>query len=136
MTKALVLVLAALAIPGAALAAKPANTGGKGAPNVAYILKGTLSAYTAYDATTQTNGSITIVVAHANHHGKGLVGQTLTFPVDANTRISLNDGVSAIADNDSGIVKIRAAKKIAAADLAATLQTASARQIVDQGPTS
>jgi hypothetical protein len=135
MKKALLLVLAALMIPSAALAAKPTQNdkGGKGAPQVTYVLKGTLSSYTAYDSATPANGSITILVQHANRHGKSLKGQTLTFPVDANTKVSLADGVTAITDGDRGMVKVRAAKKIAAADLATTLQAQPARQIGDHG---
>src|SRR5579862_3555140 len=143
MKKALILVFAALLIPGAALAAKPAHpthpthpthgsgAGGsksKSAPNVLYVLKGTLSGYTAYDSSTSTNGSITIVVSRANYHGK-----TLTFPVDSKTKVSLENGLTTITDGDKGIVKVRAAKKIPAADLATTLQASSAKQIVDQG---
>ena len=134
MKKALVLVLAALAIPSVALAAgPPANPGPQSAPKVMYVLKGTLSAYTAYDAQTLTNGSITILVKHTNHHGMALKDQSLTFAVDANTRISMNDGVTAIADGDKGIVKVRAALRIPAADLATTLQASNARQIIDNG---
>ena len=130
--KALILVIAALALPSVALAAKPAHVGGKGAPKVMYVLKGKLSAYTAYNATTSTNGSITIMVGSANYHGKALKGQTLTFAVDSKTAVVLNNG-AAIKDGDNGIVKIRALKKIAPADLAATLQASPAKQIVDQG---
>jgi hypothetical protein len=133
MKKSLILILAALMIPSVALAAKPAHSGAAHQPNVAYILHGTLSAYSPYDAATSTNGSITILVSHANYHGSALKGQSLTFPVGPNTRISLENGVTAIADNDHGIVKIRAAKRIPAADLASTLQASTARQIVDQG---
>jgi hypothetical protein len=141
MKRALLLVIGALMIPGVALAkGKPPVTGpgshGKSAPKVVYVLKGTLSGYTAYDSATSTNGSITIVVSHANYHGKGLKSQTLTFPVDSKTRVTLEDGVSSISDNDKGIVKVRAPKRIAAADLASTLQTYSARHIVDQGTTT
>ena len=133
MKKALILVLAALVIPtSVAVAAKPAH-GPKTPPQVTYVLKGTLSNYTAYNAQTSTNGSITILVSNANNHAKSLKGQTLTFPVDANTKISLDASVTSIANGDSGLVKVRAAKKIAPADLAATLQAQSARQIVDQG---
>ena len=71
---------------------------------------------------------VTITVKSANYHGKALKGQTLTFAVDAKTKVK----VSAIKDGDKGIVKIRAAKRIAAADLAATLQAAAARQVIDQ----
>lgn len=141
MKKVLVFAIAALLIPGAALAkGKPPVTGpgshGKSAPKVTYVLKGTLSGYQAYDSGTSTNGSITIVVSHANYHGKALKGQTLTFPVDGKTKVTLNDGVTAITDNDKGVIKLRAPKRIAAADLASTLQTYSAKHIVDQGTSS
>jgi hypothetical protein len=129
MKKTLLLVIAALALPSVALAAKPANVGGKGAPKVMYVLKGKLSAYTAYNAATSTNGSITIMVSSANYHGKALKGQTLTFAVGAKTSVNR----SAIKDGDSGIVKVKAPKKIAAADLATTLQSMPANQVVDQG---
>ncbi len=131
MKKALILVIAALALPTVALAAKPAP-GGNGAPKVAYILKGKLSAYTAYDKTTMTNGSVTILVGSANYHGKALKGMTLTFAVDAKTTVVLHNH-KAIADGDKGMVTIRAAKKIAAADLATTLQASPAKHIVDMG---
>ncbi|MDX6481296.1 MAG: hypothetical protein QOG85_1806 [Gaiellaceae bacterium] len=120
---------------------KPDNAGhghghGHGAQTVMYVLKGTISAYTAYDATTHTAGSITLLVDHANHHGQGLVGQTVTFPVDANTQVALADGQSAIARSHSGMVQIRAPKNIAAADLATTLKTLAARQVIDMGAES
>ena len=128
----LIAVVAALMItPAAAMAGH--STGGKSGPKVMYVLRGKLSAYTAYNAATSTNGSITIMVSSANYHGKALKGQTLTFPVGANTKITLENGVSAITDSDKGIVKVKAAKKIAAADLATTLQAATARQVIDQG---
>jgi hypothetical protein len=129
----LLAVVAALLITPAAAMASHGNKGGKSAPKVMYVLRGKLSAYTPYNAGTQTAGSITIAVSGANYHGKALKGQSLTFPVGANTKISLENGVAAIADGDRGIVKVKAAKKIAAADLAATLQATTARQIVDQG---
>ena len=135
MKKALVLILAALVIPSAALAAKPAHPS-KPVPQVTYVLKGTLSNYGPYDSVTPANGSITIVVKHANKLGKpikALKGQTLTFPVDANTKISFADGVTAIANGDRGVVKVRAAKRIAAADLVATLQLSAAKQIIGKG---
>ena len=127
MKKVLILVIAALALPSVALAhGKPTNPG-KSAPKVLYVLKGKLSAYSAFTAPS-TNGSITIHVASANYHGKALKGMDLTFAVDAKTKVN----VSAIKDTDKGIVKIRAAKRIAPADLATTLQAAPARQVIDQ----
>ena len=135
MKKALILVLAALMVPSVALAARTTPPPSH-APKVLYILHGKLSAYHAYDAGTSTNGSITIEVKRANYHGRALHNQTLTFAVTARTRISLADGVTAIADGDRGIVKIRAALRIPRADLAATLQLSPARQIVDKGAPS
>ena len=138
MKKALLLVIAALMVPSVALAAKSAPTKhGNGAPKVTYVLKGTLSNYQAYGSSIYTeSGTITIVVRHSNRHGKALKGQTLTFPLDAKSKISLADGLTTITDGDRGIVKVRAAKNIAAADLAATLQAIPARQVIDQGPSS
>jgi len=133
MKKALILVIAGLMVPGVALAATKSAHGPKKPAQVTYVLKGTLSNYTAYDSVTPANGSITILVQHGNKHAKSLKGQTLTFPVDANTTITLADGVTAITNGDSGIVKVRAAKNIPAADLAATLQAQAAKKIVDQG---
>ena len=49
---------------------KPPTKGGKSAPNVQYVLKGALSAYTPYNSSTSTNGSITILVNHSNYHGR------------------------------------------------------------------
>ncbi|MGH3007848.1 MAG: hypothetical protein ACRDLM_00360 [Gaiellaceae bacterium] len=141
MKRALPFVFAALLLPGVAFAkGKPPVTGpgshGKSAPKVVYVLKGTLSGYTAYDSSTSTNGSITIVVSHANYHGKALKTQTLTFPVGSKTRITLANGVSTVTDNDKGMVTVRAPKRIAAADLASTLQTYSARHVIDKGISS
>lgn len=134
----LLAVVAALTITPAAALAKgkpggPSGPGhGKGAPKVMYVLKGKLSNYQPYDSIYASSGTITIAVKGANHHGKGLKGMSLTFPIGANTKISLRHHLTAIADGDRGIVKVKAAKKIAAADLAATLQAETARQIIDQ----
>ena len=142
MKKALLLVLAALMVPSVAFAAKPSTPPphpGPKAPKVTYRFSGTLSDYTAYDSVTPANGMISILVNHANkglNHRPvpGLKGKTLTFPVDANTKIHLADGVTAIANGDRGGITIRAAKNIAAASLIATLQASPARQIHDNGP--
>ncbi len=132
MKKALILVIAALALPTVALAAKPAHGHGK-PPMVTYVLHGTLSAYTAYDASTSTNGSITILVKHANKHGYVLKGQSLTFAVDAKTKLHLAVGLTTVTDGDRGGISLRAPRKIAAADLVATLQLSPARHIHDNG---
>lgn len=139
MKKLIVILAVALLVPGVALAKGPGHGkggtnghGSKAAPKVMYVLKGTLSDYTAYDSSTSTNGTITIAVTHANRHGKALKGQTLTFPVGPATKITLRNGITAIGNGDKGIVKVKAAKKIAAADLATTLQATNARQVIDQ----
>jgi len=132
MKKALLLVIAALMVPSIALATNPSP--GRSAPKVLYVLKGKLSAYSPYSA--PNNGSITIVVSHSNYHGRALKGQTLTFALNARSRVSLADGLTTITDNDKGIVTVRAARRIPAADLAATLQAIPARHVVDQGASS
>jgi len=132
MKKALILVFAALMIPSVALAAKPLH-GPKTPPQVTYSIQGTLSNYTPYNSVTPANGSITILVSHLDKHGKALKGQSLTFPVDANTKIWFAKGVTAITNGDLGNIKVRAAKKIAPAALATTLQASPATQIHDRG---
>jgi hypothetical protein len=136
MRKLIVLLAVAVAIPTSVAVAKGKPTSpGKSAPKVQYILKGTLSGYTAFTAPS-TNGSITILVKHSNRHGKALVGQTLTFTgeVTASTKVTLHDGATTITDGDTGIVKIKALKRIDPSALAATLQTSPVRQIIDQNP--
>ncbi len=136
MKKALILVIAALAVPtSVALAAKPSHPSHP-TPMTTYVINGTLSNYTAYNSVGPVNGSISILVRHVTKGGKatkGLKGQTLTFPVDANTKIFLGHKLTTITNGDKGLIKLRAAKHIPAANLAATLQQSSARQIVDQG---
>jgi hypothetical protein len=131
--KLIVLAVVALAVPSVALADKGGGHGhqGKSAPNVLYILRGTLSGYAA--ASSGTDGSITIDVKASNRHGRALRGQTLQLPLSDHTRIVMRHGTTAIADGDRGIVKVRAPKRVAAADLPATLQAAMARQVIDQG---
>jgi hypothetical protein len=133
MKKVLLLVVAALVIPSVALAKKPPHpTHGKSAPKVMYVLKGKLSNYQSYDSIYVESGMITILVRSSNHHGRALRGQTLTFPIVAKSRITLRNGLTTITDNDKGIVKVWATKRVPAADLAATLQAVPARQVIDQ----
>lgn len=142
MKKVLPCMIAALLIPGAALAKgpKPGNgpSGNNGKAKVLYVLKGKLSGYSAYDSSTSTNGSITIDVSRANRHGRALKGMQLVFTgeVTSGTKITLNNGVTAIADNDNGLLKVRAPrepKSMSGSDLAAMLTTLAVRQVVDQG---
>ena len=145
MKKLVPLLIAALMIPGVALAKGPnPNKGGHGnhgKAKVKYVLKGNLSGYTAYDSATSTNGSITIDVMRANRHGSVLKGTQLTFTgmVVSSTKISLSDGVTVITDGDRGIVKVRAPREprdISASDLGAILTALPVRQVVDQGSAS
>jgi hypothetical protein len=144
--KTLSLVALALAVPSLALAAKPRSPGnsqgthGKSAPNVLYILKGTLTGYTA--ANGATNGSIMITITHANRHAKTLVNKqspvSVTIAVSSTTKVVMHDGATTIGPKDRGLVKVRLPKGTPAADLVATLQNplTVARQVIDQGTTS
>jgi hypothetical protein len=140
MKKVLPLLIAALMVPGVALAKGDPNTGGQGnhgKANVKYVLKGDLSAYAAYDSSTSTNGSITIDVKRANRHGRALKGMQLTFDgmVTSSTKISLPDGVTVITDNDRGMVTVRAPREprsMSGDDLAAILTALPVRHVIDQ----
>jgi len=135
MKKTLLLVIAALVIPSVALAAKPAHSQKPPKPTaqVTYELKGTLSNYTAYDNVTPANGTVTITVTKAGPRARSLEGQTLTFVVDANTSVTLESGLTTITNGDSGMIKVMAAKHIAPADLAKTLQQSPAKSVNDEG---
>ena len=145
MKKVLPFAIAALMIPGVALAKGP-NPGthtNHGKAKVMYVLKGMIYAYTAYDSATSTPGSITIDVNHSNRHGKLLVGQTITISTGANTTVLLKNGVTTIAASqpgDVGTVKIRAArlafKSATLADLQNALLNQPAFQVADRGPAS
>ena len=145
MKKLLPFVILALVIPGVALAkGKPPTAGthtNKGKAKVMYVLKGMIYAYTAYDSTTSTPGSITIDVKHSNRHGKLLVGQTITISTGAKTRLLLKNGVTAVATSqpgDVGTVKIRASrlafKGATQADVENALMNQAAFQVIDKGP--
>jgi len=128
MRKFVPLVLAlSLLVPAAAVAkGKPANPGsqGKGAPKVMYVLRGTLTGYTA--ASGATNGTVTITVKAANHHGASLKGQSLTFAVSSQTKV-----VGSYTANDNGIVKLRGPK--AGLGDPSTFTSLVAKQVIDQG---
>lgn len=130
MRKVLVVLIAALLVPAAAVAkGKPAAPGSqsKAAPKVMYVLKGTLTAYTA--ANGATNGSVTITVKSSNRHGASLKGQSLTFAVSSATKI-----VGTFTANDNGIVKLRGAK--AGLGDPSTFGALVAKQVIDQGSAS
>jgi len=147
MKKVLPFVLAALMIPGVALAKGPNPKAGThpnhGKAKVMYVLKGMVYAYTAYDSSTSTPGSITIDVNHSNRHGKLLVGQTITISLGPNTKINLANGVTSIAASqpgDFGMVKVRgpklAFKSAALTDLQTALANQPAHMVTDWGPSS
>jgi hypothetical protein len=147
MKKVLPFVLAALMIPSVALAKGPNPNAGShtnhGKARVMYVLKGMIYAYTAYDSSTSTPGSVTIDVNHSNRHGRLLVGQTITISLGANTKINLENGVTSIAASqpgDLGMVKVRgpklAFKSAALIDLQTALQNQPAHMVTDWGPAS
>ena len=154
MTRKLALItILALVVPAMALAAKPTHpatpansnsssnangtsTTGKSSSatsshgsakpvKVMYVLRGTLSKYTA--ANGDAKGAITITVTSANRDAATLKGMTLTFPVSSSTKVVLMGGT--VTDNHLGIAKVRAIKHSSAA----TLQTLTALQVIDQG---
>jgi len=118
--KTVAVLVLALAIPAAALAAKPSTptSHGKANPTVMYVLKGTLWSYTA--ASSTTTGSITINVTHSNYHGRALKNTKVIFTVAASTALTLSKG-SSIKDGTRGIVKFRAAKNMTTSGLLAAL---------------
>jgi hypothetical protein len=120
--KTLALLVLALAIPGAALAAKPSKPASHSTanPTVMYVLKGTLWNYTA--ATSTTNGSIMINVTHSNYHGRALRDTNVSFAVSTGTALTLSNG-SSIKNGTRGIVKFRASKNMTTSGLKAALAT-------------
>jgi hypothetical protein len=109
-----------------------------------YVLRGMIYAYTPYDSTTQTNGSITIDVKSSNRHGKLLNGQTgVLITVGPKTKIELENGVTSIAaasPGDLGAVKVRAPrlafKTATLTDVETALQNHAAHMVTDWGPAS
>jgi hypothetical protein len=122
--------LAALFIPAVASAAKPPHPTTPATPTVSYILRGTLTAYTA--ANGNTPGSVTISVKSAtsggNHAAKALKGHTYTLAVTPTSKITLHGHT--FTTNDKGTVKFKAKKGLTDADG----QTAT--QVLDRGPNS
>src|SRR5581483_665385 len=105
MKKAVIFVLVALAIPTSvafAKSPKPPHNHGKSHPMVMYVLKGTLSSYSA--ATTGVDGQISITVKHSNFHGRALRGQTLTFTTSMQTKVTFRHGATQITDGARGIL--------------------------------
>jgi pectate lyase len=123
----LVAALALAAIPAGALAAKPSHpatpantnhssttanatsTTGKSStgsvPNVTFVLRGTLTSYTAWSS--GTNGSVTIAVKSSND-ANAPKGMSLTLAVDSMTKATLHKGK--FVPGSKGIVRFRAPK--------------------------
>jgi hypothetical protein len=141
---AVIAALALAGIPAGALAAKPshpvtpANTNSNGNANgtstttsttsdgssvrVLFVLRGKVTSYTA-------GSSVVLTLMGANHERSALTpGASFTAMLDANTKLVLHDG-AAVAAGDMVVVKIRAAKNVAAS----TLSTTAASRVVDQG---
>lgn len=134
MRKFVLIAALALLLPALAFAGKPSAPGKsdsahtKKAHTVMYVLRGTLTAYTA--ATTTTPGSVSILVQSANHRGASLVTKTLTFPTSTATKIAPH--ATSITLGDPGMVKVRGPKTLAPTDnLATVLQALTAFQVVD-----
>jgi hypothetical protein len=141
---AVVAALALASVPAASLAAHPATPANShansnanatsttgvssqanshaSAAKVMFVLRGTLTAYTA--ASGATNGSVSITVKSSNFESSALKGLTLTFPVSSSTKIA-----GAFTAGDNGIVKVRAAKNSSSS----SLQTLTAFQVIDRG---
>jgi hypothetical protein len=137
MKKVFVLLVVALAIPTSVAFAKSPHTNngtrGKSAPKVMYVLKGSLSSYTA--ATATADGSISITVKHSNFHGRALKGQTLTFATAMSTKVNYTKGATTITDGAKGVLKFKAPLRVpgGAATMATVLPTmAKALHIIDQ----
>jgi hypothetical protein len=133
MKKAIVFLVVALALPtSVALAKKPAGTHGKSNPTVMYVLKGTLSSYTA--ATAQGDGQISITVKHSNYHARALRDQTLTFSTTMKTRVTMKNGAATITDGARGVLKFKGPlHRKGDTTLVTTLTTnAKALHIIDQ----
>jgi hypothetical protein len=146
MKKLLPFAIAALMIPSVALAKGPNPNAGThsnhGKATVMYVLKGTIYG-SAYNSTTSTPGSVTVTVTHSNRHGKLLVGQTIPIPLDANSKVVLENGATALAPTapgDQGMVKIRAPKMAFKGATSTALQTAMqnrpAHMVIDMGAAS
>ena len=146
MRKLILVVALALVVPAAALATAPSHPSHPATPasshasttattalpsqpatpTVMWVLRGTLSKYTP--ATATVNGSISITVKSSNFDSTTLKHMTLTFATNSKTNVVLHEG-KPIANNDYGIVKVRAAK----GSNATALQTKTAFEVIDQG---
>jgi hypothetical protein len=131
MKRAIVLLAVALAIPTSVALAKSPGTHGKSNPTVMYVLKGTLTSYTA--ATTTADGSITIDVNHSNFHS-ALKGQSMQFDTTMSTHLTFPNGATTLTTPVKGVLKFKAPlHRKSDTTLVTTLTTnAKALHIIDQ----
>ena len=147
MRKLILVVALALVVPAAALATEPSHpshpatpasshasttattalASQPATPTVMWVLRGTLSKYTP--ATATVNGSISITVKSSNFVSSTLKNMTLTFATNSKTNVVLHEGKPIAANNDNGIVKVRAPK----GSSATALTTKTAFEVIDQG---
>jgi len=126
MRKILIVLALALTVPALALAAQPSQPG-KSAPKVQYVLKGTLTSFTA--STGGADGSITFTVTKANRHRAALKDQALTLMITPTTKVVL-DTDGELTAGETVIVKLRELQRTT--DALALLSGKDARQVIDQ----
>jgi hypothetical protein len=133
MKKIIVLLVAAVALPTSVAFAKPSHPtkGGKSNPTVMYVLKGTLTSYTA--ATADQIGSVTIDVSHSNFHSS-LKGQIMTFDTTMTTRLTFPNGATTLTPPAKGVLKFKAPLHRKGDSTLVTTLTANAKalHIIDQ----
>jgi hypothetical protein len=134
MKKTLVVLAVALAIPTSVAFAKAGHPSqrGKSNPMVLYVVKGTLSDYTA--ATSDTvGGSITITITHSNFHSS-LKGQNMTLATTMKTKVNFRNGATSITDGAKGSLKFKAPlhRKGDTTLMATLTANAKALHIIDQ----
>jgi hypothetical protein len=86
-----------------------------------YIVKGTV--------TGVAGDVVTVDVGHANHHGAGLVGQTVQFDLSEGRVVGRAHDTSDVKTGDRVVVQARLPR-----DLTGTQQPYKARRLVDRGP--
>ena len=132
MKKTLAFLAVALVIPtSVAMAKGNPGTHGKSNPMVMYVLKGTLTSYTA--ATADQDGSVTIDVSHSNFHSS-LKGQTMTFDTTMKTRLTFPNGATSLTPPAKGVLKFKAPLHRQGDSTLVTTLTANAKalHIIDQ----
>lgn len=135
MKKTIVLLAVALALPTSVAFAKPGHAGkhGKSNPIVQYVVKGTLSNYTAATSAT-ADGSISITVTHSNFHNALVSQQTMTFATTMKTKVNFPNGATTITDGSKGVLKFKAPlhRKGDATLMATLTANAKALHIIDK----